>query len=37
MTYEIEFSDEAKTDVLRIERSGDKKLLKKLHSLLLEL
>lgn len=37
MKYEIELSVEAKQDIARLKKSGDKKLLKKLHAILTEL
>ena len=37
MKYNIEFSFEAKQDIERLKKSGDKKLLKKLYGILTEL
>lgn len=37
MSYEIVLTDDAKKDIVRLEKSGDKKSLKKLFSLLDEL
>ncbi|RNI32200.1 Txe/YoeB family addiction module toxin [Hanamia caeni] len=37
MKYDIEFSLEAKQDIERLKKSGDKKLLKKLYAILTEL
>jgi len=37
MRYEIEFSDKVKSDIEKIEKSGDKIVLKKLYSLINEL
>ena len=37
MRYDIEFSIEAKEDIERLKKSGDKKLLKKLYAILAEL
>jgi len=37
MKYFIDYTDEAKTDILKLQKSGDKKLFKKLHLLIAEL
>ncbi len=37
MVYEIELSLEAKEDIERLKRTGDKKLLRKLHAIITEL
>lgn len=37
MIFEIDFTEEALADIERLKKTGDKKLLKKLNSLLLEL
>ena len=37
MKYFIDYTDEAESDILRFQKSGDKKALKKLHLLIAEL
>jgi len=37
MIYDIEFSIEAREDIERLKRTGDKKLLKKLYTMITEL
>jgi len=37
MKYFIDYTDDAETDILKLQKSGDKKLFKKLHLLIAEL